>query len=134
MYTSLLIFITLIVVATDTFAYLGGKLYGSHLLAPSISPNKTWEGLITGLLASVGIGLITANYLHYHLSYQLVVWIICISLATIAGDLFESYLKRRANLKDSGSLLPGHGGILDRIDGLLFATPVGYIFFRIFGL
>ena len=103
----------------DTAAYVAGNLMGRHVLAPKISPNKTWEGVIAGLVSAIAL-------LYYLCDRAISVWAvvllaIIISFLFISGDLFESWLKRSAGLKDSGSLLPGHGGLLDRFDGLLFA-------------
>lgn len=108
----------------DSAAYFAGKQFGRHKLAPAISPGKTWEGVWGALIAvSVyaltlyGVGLVDTLWLLPGL------WIIAI--AGVYGDLFESFYKRRANLKDSGQLLPGHGGLLDRIDGVIPAVPIG---------
>ena len=110
----------------DTMAYVFGKLLGKRLLWPSISPAKTWEGMIMGML----VAAITGAILYYTTrSYSLALWIIMafiISLAALMGDLFESRLKREAGVKDSGKIIPGHGGILDRFDSLMFAAPVGF--------
>ncbi len=106
----------------DTAAIFVGKAFGKHLMAPAISPKKTWEGGIANLIVCVAVAIPLAIWI----GYAPWVGIACGLSAGIlgqAGDLFESSLKRRANLKDSGSLLPGHGGILDRIDSLLFTAP-----------
>jgi phosphatidate cytidylyltransferase len=132
--TSILPYILIIVVSTDTLAYMVGRSLGKRYLAPAISPKKTWEGFIAGLLGSCIVGVITAPYFNLQMNIRLGLFIILLSLSATLGDLFESYLKRRSHLKDSGTLLPGHGGVLDRIDSLLFAAPVGYIFYRVFGL
>ena len=117
----------------DTGAYLVGTFLGKHKMAPVISPNKTWEGLVGGFLtlALWNVYSITNFQANLFLSWQNIFFIgfsltFC-SLATL-GDLFESWLKRKAELKDSGSLLPGHGGILDRIDSLLFVMPLASIY------
>lgn len=118
--------------ANDTGAYLMGTAIGKNLLAPKISPKKTWEGLIGGILVSLLTAFILSKFYE---SLNLLQWLcasIIISLPAIAGDLFESYLKRKANVKDSGNLLPGHGGFLDRFDALLFSAPVYYFFLRYF--
>jgi phosphatidate cytidylyltransferase len=121
-----LLFMLFIIWLADTGAYIGGRLWGQHLLAPTLSPKKTWEGLIIGLL----ITFFAAMLIQYFFTgakpflWQIFVVVFFTSLATIAGDLFESQLKRLEGLKDSGHLLPGHGGILDRIDSLLAAAPV----------
>lgn len=111
----------------DTMAYLVGWKFGRKLLLPSISPKKTQEGSIGGLIGS-GI----AGFL-FHFALPQVPVVLLIGLALVVGalgqmgDLFESLLKRVANLKDSGSLMPGHGGILDRIDGVLFGAPMMFV-------
>jgi phosphatidate cytidylyltransferase len=119
-----LMILVALVWTTDIFAYIVGRAIGGKKLAPRISPNKTWAGLLGGMFfASIITGLL-AFY------WQLALWpwyfLIGLFIAFIAqmGDLFESYMKRRAGFKDSGHILPGHGGILDRIDGLLAAAPV----------
>lgn len=121
------VFLTFILVwTTDTFAYLIGRLMGKHLLAPQISPKKTIEGSLGGLSFCLISGILGwkifggAPLLAY-LGISIIVGII----AQI-GDLFESALKRSVNIKDSGNLIPGHGGILDRFDSLLFVIPVMY--------
>ena len=108
----------------DTFAYLAGSLLGRHQMTPKLSPNKTWEGFAGGFFFSV-----LSGYIIWLVSgsYSLTVWMITgaiCSMLGLGGDLFESHIKRRRGLKDSGRLLPGHGGILDRFDSLLFVTPV----------
>lgn len=112
--------------AADSGAYFAGRTFGRHKLAPTISPNKTWEGmlggLLAGMLAAVGFGLL-AGLPAAGLPALLVVALIS-AAASVEGDLIESLLKRQAGAKDSGSLIPGHGGVLDRIDGVLAALPV----------
>jgi len=113
--------------AGDTFAYYAGRAFGKHKLAPRVSPGKSWEGTIASSLAAMGLG---ALYLHY-LS-PATPWTHAIALCFAAnaagqvGDLAESALKRGAGVKDSGDLLPGHGGWLDRVDSSLFSVPVVY--------
>jgi len=104
----------------DTLAYVSGKLVGRHKICPSISPGKTWEGFIGG---TVGI-VILHRYLFSGLDSVYVLLIaLFVSSFAFAGDLFESYLKRRVSIKDSGSFLPGHGGLLDRFDSVFFVAP-----------
>jgi phosphatidate cytidylyltransferase len=106
--------------------YLGIPLLliGGPRLAPAISPGKTWAGAIGGLLLAVAGGYWGAGFMETQLPFGAIGLAICLSVATQCGDLFESWVKRRFGKKDSGTLIPGHGGILDRIDGLLFAAPV----------
>ena len=111
----------------DGFAYYIGKSFGRHPLATKISPNKTWEGSIASLVGSMLFGVF---YLNRTLSVPIFEGALLTAAANIAGqagDLAESALKRGANVKDSGSLLPGHGGLLDRVDSTLFALPVVYL-------
>ena len=104
--------------SADTVAYLVGSLIGRHKVAPRISPGKSWEGSIAGFVASAAVvGLLLGA------GPAAAVVAIGLGPVALAGDLFESWLKRRAQVKDSGALLPGHGGVLDRIDSLLFVGP-----------
>jgi phosphatidate cytidylyltransferase len=114
--------------AGDTFAYLAGRLLGRHKMAPSTSPGKTWEGFVFGTAATIGAAfLILYQDRHDFLSIaQSLVLGVIVALAGPLGDLFESLLKRDAGVKDSGSLLGGHGGMLDRLDAFLFAAPAAY--------
>lgn len=109
--------------ATDIGAYFGGKQFGKHHLAPNISPNKTLEGLGVGVLAAAILGALGSLYVDVSLEQGILIGVV-LALISQSGDLFESWLKRKAGVKDSGNLLPGHGGILDRVDGLVFAAPV----------
>lgn len=106
----------------DSGAYFAGKKLGKHKLAPTISPNKTWEGVAGALILVSLVGAALCYY--FGQSYLVIVFLWWLVIFSVIGDLFESLLKRQANLKDSGKLLPGHGGILDRIDGLLAAMPI----------
>ena len=114
----------LLVWTNDTFAYLIGRLLGKKKLFERISPNKTWEGTIGGIQFPVLLGVVFGLYTNN--GNDFIYWIVCaliIAACAIFGDLFQSMMKRSLNIKDSGSLLPGHGGILDRFDALLFAVP-----------
>jgi phosphatidate cytidylyltransferase len=106
----------------DTAAIFAGKAWGKHPLAPTISPKKTWEGSIANLLACVAVAVPLAVWIGYPWPIGLACGLAA-GLLGQAGDLFESYVKRKADLKDSGTLLPGHGGIMDRIDSILFTAP-----------
>jgi phosphatidate cytidylyltransferase len=110
----------------DSAAYFAGKKFGRHKLAPEISPGKTWEGVIGALLAVTVYGIALCYYQHF--SFWLIVYLWLLVGLSIVGDLIESLLKRKADLKDSGQLLPGHGGILDRIDGLMPTLPITLFF------
>ena len=110
----------------DTAAYLLGSRWGRRRLAPTLSPNKSWEGAAGGLLVAVAVGLLSMAWLPWGLHGVAVA--LLVSVAAQLGDLFESQLKRMAGVKDAGTLFPGHGGVLDRIDALLFALPVFYAY------
>lgn len=141
-----LLYLLLVVWAGDIFAYFVGRSLGRHFMAPRISPKKTWEGAAASMLASLLVGMLLFNYALSISSFLLRVHLIAprdgmlalekphlwpilalsaaINVAAQLGDLVESLIKRGAGVKDSGTLLPGHGGMLDRIDALLFAAPV----------
>ncbi|MCH2271149.1 MAG: phosphatidate cytidylyltransferase [SAR324 cluster bacterium] len=124
--TALLFYLLLVISFSDIFAYFGGKRFGKSLLAPNISPKKTWEGSFSGV---VGGGLVGAVFGELTMSmFWLYGLMLAMLLAVVGqlGDLVESKIKRLCNVKDSGTLLPGHGGILDRIDGHMLAAPVFY--------
>ena len=157
---SWLLFTLLVVFACDTGAFAVGRLVGRHRMAPSLSPNKTWEGAAGGLAASVGaallvglafdlslpdwhkalIGPVSIPGPSFYLSPVIMpVWQQALigavaGVAAQVGDLFESALKRAANVKDSGSIMPGHGGILDRMDSILFALPAVFYMLLAMGL
>lgn len=122
-------FLLFIVFFSDIGAYYVGSWFGRHKLCPAISPGKTIEGAIGGLATSVGIGLTFRYFFLDQLPLGLCMLLfLCIGIAAPLGDLFESFLKRTGGIKDSGTILPGHGGLLDRIDALLFTAPVVYFF------
>lgn len=115
----------------DSLAYLSGKFLGRTKMAPRISPSKSWEGFGGGMILTLFLVwlLLSLPFLNKEIPWLLLSLLI-ISGAT-AGDLFESALKRMAGVKDSGSLIPGHGGVLDRFDSLFFATPIIFVFLHI---
>lgn len=114
-----------IIVVSDSAQYFTGRAFGRRKLAPSISPKKTVEGAIGGVIFAVLAGVLLARVWLPAASVAAIAGAsVAVAVAGMAGDLFESWLKRRVNLKDSGNLIPGHGGILDRIDSWLFAAPV----------
>ncbi|MEG3134903.1 phosphatidate cytidylyltransferase [Rouxiella sp. T17] len=120
-----LLYVMLLVWGADSGAYLFGKLFGKHKLAPKVSPGKTWEGLIGGLLTSALISWLFGRYAPLNVvPATLLICSIVAALASVLGDLTESMFKREAGIKDSGNLIPGHGGIMDRIDSLTAAVPV----------
>lgn len=121
----------LLIWSNDTFAYLGGSIFGKHKMIPRISPGKTWEGTIFGVLMTIGSGYIIGRYI---LNSDIVLWLILggvIPVLATIGDLIESMLKRQAGVKDSGNLMPGHGGILDRFDSLIFVSPFLFVIVKI---
>lgn len=121
----LVLFVLVLIWAADSGAYFSGRAFGRHKLSPQVSPGKTWEGVAGGLAAA----MLWAWIYHATVGADLPLWpFILLSLVTAAvsvgGDLWESLLKRQVGLKDSGTLLPGHGGVLDRIDSLIAAAPL----------
>jgi phosphatidate cytidylyltransferase len=115
--------LVVLVACNDTFAYISGVLFGRHRLAPHISPKKTWEGLIGSLIATtIAASLVFHFVVHKHWWLGVLIGLMGVATAT-AGDLIESALKRDLSIKDMGSILPGHGGVLDRIDSVLFTGP-----------
>ncbi|NBO17872.1 MAG: phosphatidate cytidylyltransferase [Proteobacteria bacterium] len=119
------LYLILVVCATDIGAFFAGRRIGGPKLAPTISPNKTWAGLGGGMISAAVVGAACSSFTPYPPSI-----IACMDLGALlaliaqGGDLFESWLKRRAGVKDSGCLIPGHGGLLDRVDGLIFTMPL----------
>jgi phosphatidate cytidylyltransferase len=112
-----------LVAAADIGAYFAGRAFGRHKLAPQVSPGKSWEGVFGGVFCVMTIGLTAAVWQNLNPLITLAV-ILPVGLASVVGDLLESMLKRHRGIKDSGVILPGHGGVLDRIDGLMAAAPV----------
>jgi phosphatidate cytidylyltransferase len=150
---TLVIFVLFSVWAGDIAAYYVGRSIGRHKLAPVVSPNKSWEGAVASVIASVVVAALVFHFHHQLDSFFLHQWTFYTSLVPIKvslshvlvlgvltnvaaqfGDLFESALKRGAGVKDSGTLLPGHGGMLDRIDALLFAIPTVWYYANLTGL
>lgn len=128
-YRDLLLALFVLIASFDTGSYLAGSLWGNHLIAPWMSPKKSWEGFAGGyLFACIGLALVlwengTLKPWWFVCGFTLVV-----SILGLLGDLFESWLKRKARVKDSGDILPGHGGLLDRFDGILFAVFFFFLF------
>lgn len=125
----LLLFALVLVWTGDTVAYFTGRVIGRNKLAPHLSPGKTWEGAAGNVLGSLAVGLAFARWLEIDVTNMLLMAALA-SVAGQAGDLLESAYKRSAGAKDSGALLPGHGGVLDRIDALLLAAPVVWYYFE----
>jgi phosphatidate cytidylyltransferase len=125
----LIFFLLLVTWASDTGAYLVGTLYGRHRLAPTISPKKTVEGLVGGLIAAIIAGYAARWWFLPDLSgLDCLILATLLTIAGLWGDLTESAMKRSVGMKDSGGILPGHGGMLDRLDSLLFTAPVFYYY------
>lgn len=132
-YPWVLVGIFIIIWTYDSMAYVFGSLLGKHKIAANISPEKSWEGLIGGAIFAVIAGIVNAVIFQ---ELNIINWII-IALITVVfgttGDFFESKLKRKIGIKDSGNILPGHGGLLDRFDSLLFAIPIIFVWLHLFG-
>jgi phosphatidate cytidylyltransferase len=119
--------VLLAVWADDSAAYFVGRLVGRHRMAPTISPGKTWEGFVAGTLAAVAVCFFALYKQHFLTNLQAVALGAAIAASAVLGDLFESAVKRDLGVKDSGRILGGHGGMLDRIDAQLFAVPAAYV-------
>jgi phosphatidate cytidylyltransferase len=125
----LLSFFFLVIMGSDAAAYYGGRTFGRHKLAPNISPGKTWEGAVAGMLASLLLAAASHYWFFLNLPIKFALPLAAVmNVMGVLGDLTESALKRSAGMKDTAQFLPGHGGILDRIDSLLFNAPVIYYF------
>jgi phosphatidate cytidylyltransferase len=122
----LILIVVLIVALADIGAYFSGRVFGKHKLAPNVSPKKTWEGLLGGLVANSLLTLVLGLVLELdmHRWLMLLGLVMITALVSVLGDLLESMLKRHRGVKDSGNILPGHGGVLDRLDSLTAALPV----------
>jgi phosphatidate cytidylyltransferase len=125
--------VMLTVFAADTFAYFVGAAIGRHKLAPVLSPGKTWEGLVAGTIVAVLVPFFALYHQHFLTIGESLALGVVIAVSAPLGDLFESALKRDMSAKDTGRLLGGHGGMLDRIDALLFASIASYFTIRAFG-
>src|SRR5690606_9487302 len=127
------IFFFAVVFGSDAGAYFAGRAFGKHKLAPAISPGKTVEGLIGGILAAAGFAALTIWLWFHELAFLPGIGVaVAITVLGVLGDLAESAIKRGSGAKDAASILPGHGGFLDRLDSLLFGAPVLYYFARFY--
>ncbi len=126
----LMLFVAMCVWASDTFAYFVGRSCGRHKLSPILSPAKTVEGALGGLAGAILVGIFFGLWIHIPISRAIGVGVIA-GVAGQIGDLFESALKRELGIKDFGSVMPGHGGALDRFDSLLFVAPFAYLFLNL---
>lgn len=122
------IFLFILIWSSDTFAYLVGKFFGKHKMAPKISPKKTWEGYIGGVVLTLVFSYFVEQYQPQLRGNWMVVGFLIAAFAPL-GDLVESQLKRNFGVKDSGNIIPGHGGVLDRLDSFLICVPVVYLYF-----
>jgi phosphatidate cytidylyltransferase len=129
----LLLFLLLLVVAADIGAYFAGRAFGKHKLAPKVSPGKTWEGVAGGLFAALLMAALGVWWFDMS-TVPFMILCLVVAIASVVGDLTESLFKRHAGLKDSGSILPGHGGVLDRVDSVTAAAPVFVIGLERLGL
>jgi phosphatidate cytidylyltransferase len=131
--THLLSFFFLVLMGADIAAYYFGRAFGRHKLAPGISPGKSWEGVVAGLVAGAGMAVLCHFWFFRDLPLK---WAIPLAISMIIvgvlGDLTESALKRGAGAKDAANILPGHGGLLDRLDSLLFNAPLIYYFAKLY--
>lgn len=133
-YSRRIVAVFILIWSNDTFAYLSGMALGKHKIFERISPKKTWEGSIGGVFATLIIAWLMFRWVGF---YSLPAWIILaflVAVSAIIGDFIESMLKRNAGVKDSGTIMPGHGGILDRIDSLLFVFPVVLIYIQLISI
>jgi len=129
----LLAFFFLIIMGADAAAFYGGRGFGKHKLAPGISPGKTWEGAVAGMLASLLLAAVAHYWFFVELPAKFALPLAALmNVISVIGDLTESALKRSAGAKDTATILPGHGGVLDRMDSLLFNAPVLYYFARLY--
>ena len=131
--SKLLLFFFAVNFGADAGAYFVGKSFGKHKLAPKISPGKTWEGLIGGILFSAAFAALATFWFFPELPFKFSIPLaIVMAVAGVTGDLAESAIKRGADVKDAANFLPGHGGLLDRLDSLLFCAPILYYFARFY--
>lgn len=122
-----ILFLFAVVWCTDIGAYFAGRAFGGPKFAPSISPKKTWSGVCGGLFSGVLAGSAVLAVSGYSVRIGHIFLAVLLGVAVVLGDLFESYLKRRFGVKDAGSLIPGHGGFMDRLDGFVFAAAIAAI-------
>ncbi len=124
----IILFIVILISTMDTFAYVGGKIFGKNSIVPKISKGKTIEGTLVGFCFTIIVSIIARDLINLSIIGSIICGII-ISALSFLGDLLESYFKRNIGVKDSGKLIPGHGGLMDRFDGYFLVLPVSHIFF-----
>ena len=122
-----IIFLFAVIWTTDIFAFFGGRRFGGPKLAPALSPKKTWSGFLSGLAGGIIAGVVAAALLAGASAAWVALLAAIVSISGQIGDLFESGFKRRFGVKDSGALIPGHGGVMDRMDSVIFAAFAAYI-------
>lgn len=128
---NIILSIFILIWVNDTFAFLVGKTFGKHKLFEKVSPKKTIEGFVGGFIFSIVAGIILAQFLMLQSYIHWVFIAILVSVFGTLGDLVESKFKRIANVKDSGNIMPGHGGVLDRLDSIIFVAPIVFLFYQI---
>lgn len=124
----IIIYILILIWVNDSFAYLVGRSFGKNKLFERVSPKKTIEGFIGGVVFAIVASFIISNYSNVFTSVNWIIIALIVSIIGTLGDLIESKFKRQANVKDSGTIMPGHGGLLDRLDSLLFVAPFVYLY------
>ena len=125
----LILFIFILTWTFDTFAYIFGTNFGRHKILPNISPKKSWEGFIGGLIFTLIVAYFSQSY--FELIIEPIIIALILPFTATSGDLIESKYKRQAGVKDSGNIIPGHGGILDRMDAFMITIPVIYLYITI---
>ena len=136
--TELILFIFILTWTFDTFAYLVGVKFGKHKILPSVSPKKSWEGFFGGFIFTIIASYITYNYFDIYFDFSsiklplIIIMSIILPFTATIGDFIESHYKREAGVKDSGNFIPGHGGILDRMDAFMISIPILYILINLY--
>ena len=126
--TELVLLMFILTWTFDTFAYLVGIKFGKHKIIPTVSPKKSWEGFVGGFIFTIIAAYLTVNYFSEIELNQIIAISLFLPFTATIGDLIESHYKRKAGVKDSGNFIPGHGGMLDRMDAFMFTIPVLYIY------
>ena len=130
---SLIVFLILLISINDITAYLSGKKLGRNKIFPKISPNKSLEGTLIGIISTIAVSIVYANFFDFDV-FNFCIFGFLMAILGLIGDLFISSFKRRLKIKDISNILPGHGGILDRLDSYLFCLPFSIIFFEMFNI
>ena len=136
--TELILFMFILTWTFDTFAYLLGVKFGKHKILPSVSPKKSWEGFFGGFIFTIIASYITYNYFDIYFDFSsiklplIIIMSIILPFTATIGDFIESHYKREAGVKDSGNFIPGHGGILDRMDAFMISIPILYILINLY--